>query len=266
MLNEVSNSKTNAPILLCQDSQLVSTEGGRIVNKLDYISNLPIEIKEKIAFKLNVTDYNNLRNSSELMKTSLKSISFICNELMENKCIGEVREQYLSIFRKQIDEFIKNDMSDDLSLAIQGLEMSEGIYPFELKTQCYKNNKKYGDLLMRFKMKASGNNCNNKPGMLFLRKSSGEVGVELLSLEFKSIDINKDILDIIFKSFDTIFKEISTNDRLFFAASAYTLMKGLIDKTPNDIKIADISACKSKYPELIETGRIAVDYLAVSAS
>ncbi|GKW42373.1 hypothetical protein LOZ86_05430 [Pectobacterium parvum] len=276
MLNEVSNSKTNAPISLCQDSQLVSTEGGRIVNKLDYISNLPIEIKEKIAFKLNVTDYNNLRNSSELMKTSLKSIGFICNKLNGKECIGDLRDLYSSIFRKQIDELIKNDMSDDLSLAIQGLEMSEGVYPFELKTQCYKNNKKYGDLLMRFKMKVSGNNCNNKPGMRLLRKDSGEVGVELLSLEFKTFDINKDILDVIFKSFDTMFKEISTSDRLFVAASAYTLMKGLIDKTqemkglidktPNNIEIADVSACKSKYPELIVMGRITVDYFAESVS
>ncbi|MBN3264363.1 hypothetical protein [Pectobacterium brasiliense] len=262
MLNEVSNSKTNAPISLCQGSQLVSIEGERVVNKLDYISNLPIEIKENIAFKLNAKDYNNFRDSSESMKMNFKSIDSICNELMGNKCFGELRENYLSIFYKQIDELVKNDVSDALSLVIQNLGISEGVYSFELKTQCYKNDKKYYDLLARFKMKACRNNCNNKPEMLLLRKSSGEVGMQLLSLGFRSIDINKDTLDIIFKSFDTMFKEISTNDRLFVAASAYTLMKGLIDKTPNDIKIADVSACKSKYPELIETGRMTVDYFA----
>ncbi|KFX13396.1 hypothetical protein KP17_11460 [Pectobacterium parvum] len=85
-------------------------------------------------------------------------------------------------------------------------------------------------------------------------------GDNMTALGIYNPHLDKDTLDIIFKSFDTIFKETRTNDRLLLASTAYILMNYLIVKTPNDIKVSDIAACTSKYPELIETGIVVVNF------
>ncbi|RJL51293.1 hypothetical protein [Pectobacterium carotovorum] len=266
MLNELPNSKTNTPISLTQGSQLSLPEGQSVFfRKLDYISNLPVEIKEKIAFKLDAIDYNNLRNSSKMMRSDLKSIEFMRDKLMENNFSGKVREKYFPIFEKHIKKLLDEDVSDSLSRAIQHVYVYESKYfpdCFWLRSECYKCDNPRDNLLIICKNKVVKNICNKNPLMLALYGG----GSDVVDVSICNYYLNKDMLDVVFKSFDTVFKEFNTNDRIFVAASSYILMEYLIDKTPNDIKAADVIACKLKYPELIETGRIAVDYLAVSAS
>lgn len=231
MLHNISNSKNNTPISFNQGSQSTSVEGqSGFVHKLDHISNLPVEIKEKIAFELNATDYNNFRNSSETMKADLKSIEFICDELVKNNFSGKIMKRHFPMF-KHVKEFIYEDVSDSLSQAIQHLKACENT-PFcnfiEVGTKYYECDSVSDNVLMRCREEICRNMCDKKP--LTSMSYGGRDCITALGIYNPHLD--KDTLDIIFKSFDTIFKEIRTNDRLLLASTAYILMNYLIVNTP----------------------------------
>ncbi|MBN3264362.1 F-box protein [Pectobacterium brasiliense] len=257
MLHNISNSKNNTPISFAQGSQPTSVEGqSGFVHKLDHISNLPIEIKEKIAFELNTQDYNNFRNSSKRMREDLKSIEFMWDKLVKNNFSGKVMERYFPMFEKNIKKLLDEDTSGYLSKAIQNLETCESTSYCGVATRYYECDSASDNVLMRCRREICRNMYDKRP----LTSESYGGNDHKVALAIYNPHIDKDTLDIIFKSFDTIFKETRTNDRLLLASSAYMLMNSLIVKTPDGIKESDIAACTSKYPELIQTGRVVTNY------
>ena len=84
-----------------------------------------------------------------------------------------------------------------------------------------------------------------------------------VKLDIYSPNLNKNTLNIIFKSFNTVFKNDETDERLLVAKSAYTLMQYFLENEINNVSENDIIKCITKYLELLETGCEVAGYITI---
>lgn len=275
MLNNISNSAPptlNTPPHL---QQPFSNSHQKIVNYINQAYNqplslekIPIEIIQKIAFKLELDSYANLRLTSSKMSNNLPSIETMISSL-KNICSGELKKNYASMYQKviidQLDNKTNNVSLQTMKHIFAGAEellvLGNGDTIILCKNgDAVKN--ELGDTLLSCIIKVIKKAPRHTPPINSMTDThyAREI-VKTIEFHTDSKHINKKNLNIIFKSFNEIFTKDRAENRLMSAISAYKIRNLLKDKTPNGISEYDIIQCASQYPMLFMTGEIAVNHL-----
>ncbi|MCS3430906.1 F-box protein [Klebsiella sp. BIGb0407] len=277
-MNDITDSSTISPHTVTPTSMLFSDKDeNKTIKNIVNVRNepvefmdLPIELKQKIAFNLDGFSYANLHLTSKRMHHELTSLKEIPVKL--KRCSGELKSSYEKMYIKSIRQMVRNEKKDDILQCLKRISIgkcctsSNNIsIATRYESNCTLPGKHWsGNILSHCGveiMKLSNNRLI--PGIMLRQEnaSSGLSTNRTVSLSFREKDLNDKTIELIFHAFNTIFNEESSNDRLLVALSAIKLRSYLCRKPPEGVDKNKIVMCTSNYPSLHAIGCIIFHYL-----
>lgn len=252
------------------------------------ITDLPIEIKQLIAFKLKVNSYERLRLTSKKMSDALLPIKDMRIHL-KNNCSGYTKRKYEAlIFEKNIKSIISDRSNDEIIQTLKNVTVlqhrnfSDIIIlstEFNLKipftsyappldgteeSKIYLSDSELYCKIFTLCVKEIGEKSNNEDIIIELVSKIQPLyikGCKSAHLLFFKDQITCQTLDVIFSSFNKLFHKEDINDQLLLAICAARLREYWCENPPNDMSKNDIVNCTSKYPDLFTTEKIIAEHL-----
>ena len=278
MINNISNSihtPLNPPSGIqhpsLNNNQEIINNITQVYNQPLFLEQLPTEIIQNIAFNLETDSYAQLRLASRKMKDILPSFKTMLNRL-EHGCSGEVKKNYELMYERSITERLENEKNDYLLQAIShvfvGQRYSHNNY-YEISTHYRPIGRSVNihwdcDILIRCSDIITISPHNNYAGKYTISGGGSIDGKNAIvsTIGFHNKKMNKDTINIIFKSFNDIFTKNNTNSRLIVAISAHKLRDYLATQRLNDFSKKDIDRCVSQHPILFKAGKVVADYIS----
>ncbi len=243
----------------------------KIQNQPVEFMNLPVELKQKIAFNLDGISYCNLHLTAKKIHAELPSFkTMICQ--LKNECSGEIRKNYHEMYVRSIKQLIENEKKDDLIQCIKHVSANRR---YRISDSVTLHTRYHPDRIISYDQwsgytlyrcheeikKLSNNQLTpevilNKFNSPFSRNSHWFVNLDL-----KDKDINKQSINIIFKAFNNVLNEERSSDRFLVAASATQLRGYWYHNTPAGIDKKDIINIVNHYPNLFLMGQIVTNYV-----
>ncbi len=104
MINNIFDIKTFSSHQGTDAESALSEHEPNIHQKINHISNPPLELKQNIAFRLDASSYENFRNASKEMTDDLPSFRYMLASLKNNNCTGQLREDYKSVLYGNLNQ------------------------------------------------------------------------------------------------------------------------------------------------------------------
>lgn len=256
---------------------------GQIYNQQPGLIQLPTEVKQQIAFELNVESYNNLRLTSKQMSNSLIPVNnmLVC---LKNGCSGHLRKKYESLI---FENKIRAELSDEKNrivthalkyilsrqqmniidiLAINMIDVramitpNPGLKSNESTLQATCSQEVY-DIFVRYIHEVKNKNTHDSTGNVDILHLTDPY-CRSLHLLFYTVPLTHESLHNIFEVFDRFFHQEKNGLRLMMATCAARLKECLYAFPPPSFSREDIIHCTSKYPALFAAEKIIADHLA----
>lgn len=261
-----SNTTLHHPHSSSNNNPASPSQITQVHNQHIELASLPTEIKQRIAFQLYLESYSSLRLASKDMSEALPSLSTMLTSL-KNGCSGELKKNYEFISGKAIREMLANETKDDViqSLKYSSVGNKAGLntpitcletryYPKPTVTDYEWN----GKILLRCPSAIVTNSQNTF--IPSTRVTSFNAALHTgqcweVELYFNNNKINTHTLGFIFESFNKVFHEERSSDRLLLAISASKLKNFWYNNPPNNLSQNDIIKCSNQYPELFSAGK-----------
>lgn len=245
----------------------------KIQNQPIEFINLPAELKQKIAFKLDGISYCNLHLTAKKIHDDLPSFKTMLHQL-KDKCSGEIRKNYIEMYEKSIKQLIENEKKDDVIQCIKYISADRRYLSSDSVTLYTKYvpagnkivypNQWSGFILYRCHDEIKKLSNTQEMSSVILNEFTEPFSRNsywFVNLDLKDKDINKQNLNVIFKAFNNILNEERSSDRFLVAASAIQLRAYWYHNTPAGIDKKDIINIASHYPNLFTMGKIVTDYV-----
>ncbi|MCS3430117.1 hypothetical protein [Klebsiella sp. BIGb0407] len=303
------DSLTNAAGFATQ--QQSSSSHKNIVNNPDKVSNqplsfenLPAELIQKIAFKLDARNYFNLRSTSYGMRETLPSFESI-NKSFINKNSRKVKCNYISIYNKTILLQLEKERNHDLLNTLKSISVISSTHceqftaPFlsikfitcdSLRSSDHVDHEESesdsgSDISERSDLDISeGVDChilNEWCGMVTEDDNYKELNTKVhhenyspgdesfaydtIRFFFDANKIDNKYLKLFIDSFKVLFIEYTDEERLILAMTAYRLIEALKTNPPINIVKNDIIQYESQYPILFGLGAALDNYLKTAS-
>jgi len=262
-VSNTSTASSNNPVL----NNIVKLQN----QPVEFI-NLPTELKQKIAFNLDGISYSNLRLTAKEVHDEIPSFKEIIRQL-KNRCSGETKEKYLTMYRKSVTQTLDNECKKDVIQCLKYASVEKRYINSDSITIHTKHNLDHntasthwnGNILARCKHEIVESSNNRLiPNILIMQFKEPFSTAEnrFVTLDIKDKDFNYLNLTLIFKAFNKILNEERSSDRFLVALNALQLKNYLYHNPPTGITKDEILLCASYYPFLFSMGIIAAGFIA----
>ena len=262
-VSNTSTASSNNPVL----NNIVKLQN----QPVEFI-NLPTELKQKIAFNLDGISYSNLRLTAKEVHDEIPSFKEIIRQL-KNRCSGETKEKYFTMYRKSITQTLENECKKDVIQCLKYASVEKRYINSDSITIHTKHNLDHntasthwnGNILARCKHEIVESSNNRLiPNILIMQFKEPFSTAEnrFVTLDIKDKDFNYLNLTLIFKAFNKILNEERSSDRFLVALNALQLKNYLYHNPPTGITKDEILLCASYYPFLFSMGIIAAGFIA----
>lgn len=236
------------------DTQESSKNNKPFLSKIDHLSNLPVELKQKIAFNLNSKDYSHLRSTNKIISESLDSFSVMDDKLTQGGISGDVDKNIRKILR---DKLLGGDQTKEITLSLKNCfsrphrlwkgatEIGTTYLPdcFETYYQdrIYDVVESWRKGITSFEAYGPYKNFNPKakPGQLWEVKTY-----------FADSKINSESLNDIFSSFRKVYQDTEGTEKFVVAKLARTLRDYWLEILPGHVSKENMDNLSIDYPEL----------------
>lgn len=246
--------------------------------KIASICNLPVEMKQKIAFHLNASDYASLRATNISMSKSLESFSVMNNKIKQGRTSGHTNKIRQEIVRdKRIRDLLSGNQKNEIILSLQNCFSRQCAVMAEstvLGTRYLPDTYEYGDgdrINDIIELCREGINGFVPLGEYRCFRPDGEPrffsprfyaeGLWKSTMIFEHSDINKKSLNAIFHAFNNVYHSSKCTERFVIATLAITLKNHWENNPPSKINRKDIINLSAEYPDLLHTGEHVVKIL-----
>ncbi|MCX8961898.1 hypothetical protein EHW64_12340 [Erwinia psidii] len=190
------------------------------------ITNLPVELQQKIAFNLTPQDYENLRKSAPTLKNNLESSDSIYEKLRNGQYHGEYKKTLQAFVSRPVRDFLKSTQGENLFNAIKSIDVTKNDNTIFIK---YKNpiNGTLNNIDDIFHWNLNQNN-NSFP--VLSNYSQGEKTIILSKEKITKKDIKN-----IFNSLSETFNSTEKYERYFIATVAIKIKTLLCNHPPKEI-------------------------------
>jgi len=279
---------------IINDRRDYQDEKEKLTDAIKTINNLPVELKQKIAFKLDCQSYANLRLTSRVMSQALPSFASMLTGLAEG-ISGILRESYASLlepilYEKSIREQLRNEKREDVLQSLQyacvshcSSTLADVIWDEDI--ECIDENS-HENLVIGTKYYPEALASNyvwngevlhgcSKEICHFTNRVAMPSGYQrvflphlypgkswVIFLHFSADKINKDTFNAIFKSFDKVFHEEVMERKMLVALFAFKLKNYCCANLPGGIDKSDAISFGQQFPKLLTTGKIVASVLA----
>ena len=260
-----------------------------IANQQTELTRLPVEVKQKIAFKLDLESYDNLRLTSKKMSEDLPATNEILTRLQSTRP-GELKEVYKKLTNEKICiDILSEKGSQETYQTFNNIKAVQHMY---FNDVTFLGTNYFLDKNLTSHCPEKHNSENGKTGLsddeiycnIFIKldneikkhidkkmiiypmvqdnKSRYVSGPKRASLFIFKNSITPKILDIIFKSFDSLLNERNEKDRFLMAICASRIKEYWQDNLPGTINKNDLDNCVLKYPSLFYLGKVISEQLS----
>ncbi|MBG6248315.1 MULTISPECIES: hypothetical protein [Symbiopectobacterium] len=244
------------------DTQESSQNTECALSKMINICNLPVELKQKIAFNLDSKDYASLRATGKIMSESLDSFSVMNNKLTHGKISRYVEKNIREIM---CDNLIRNllggNQTKEITLSLKNCfsrphPILEGNIQIgtEYLPDSYKNT--HPDRICKVV-----DLCRNGITSFIPCGESRAFRPDLfpgelwnVAINFKHSEINLKYLNDIFSSFNKVYRHTEDTEKFVVANLASTLRNYWAETPPIHVNKKDIVNLSVAYPELFHAG------------
>lgn len=209
------------------------------------ITNLPIELMQKVAFQLNPKDYENLRKTCLTLNNKLPDINKIFEKLDNGKCRGEYRENLQNVSLYHLRNYLQSKDGEKNFHALNSVNIKKSENKIIIGYEDHVN-PALDDATKIFQWNLSNKNKNFTP---YLTYSSGKTSVILDGGQLTE----KSTADI-FHSLNKIHKYSEGVERDFIAILAVKIKDVICESPPTDVSKNTLEGIFSDYPEMFNNG------------
>lgn len=239
-------------------------------SKIASIYNLPIEIKQKIAFNFDAKDYASLRLTGKVMSESLDSFSVMNNKLKQGVSGEAEKNTQKIIFDKLIRNLLNNNQRKEINLALRNC-FSRPHNFFENSTEV--GTKYLPDIYnhQQNRIYEAIESCRKGITSIHVSGSSVSFNPKInpksmweCNINFNNSVINKKNLNDIFSSFNNVYCNTKSSERFVVAHLASTLLNYWSETPPSNVDKNDMNHISLVFSELFRAGDHVVKLLRES--